>query len=98
MTTYSDWDQRLLDQRSGLEGDRRKAHARRVLAFQTDLEFSGIFARADCGPDDYPSFEVYRGLDGAFYWNSLDRYGDPVGPESEPFPTAEDAYNDAGGV
>jgi hypothetical protein len=98
MTTYSNWDQRLLDQRSGLEGDRREAHARRVLTHQTDLEFSGIFARADYTYDMWPSFEVYRGIDGGFYWNNLDQHGDHVGPEMGPFPTAEDAYNDAGGI
>jgi hypothetical protein len=97
MTTYSDWDQRLLDQRSGLEGDRRKAHARRVLATKPTLSSQASSPEPTAAPTTIPrsrSIGPRRG----FYWNSLDRHGDPVGPESEPFPTAEDAYNDAGGM
>jgi hypothetical protein len=101
MGTYSDYEQRLLDQQSGIEGDRREEHRRRVLAHQEDSRWLGTHSRPEPDHNGWTEFEVYRFRNQyngvvTFYWAAVNDDG-AVGFEHGPFATAKEAHDDAWG-
>jgi hypothetical protein len=96
---YSDHEQRLLDQQSGIEGDRREEHRRRVLAHQEDSRWLGTHSRPEPDHNGWTEFEVYpkrnpHSGQRMFWWTATSRDG-PQGFEHGPFATAKEAHDDA---